>query len=164
MSKTKLVFPVMLVCMLALIFASVGCSSDGGGGGGGGGYLVINDIPAIYNNSYYAYFDSDTTGFGDPGIYGMTSYIYKPPFSFDMTMPPISDETVSLPTWIGVLGDPIVRFSGDKTVRGKVKILGSPSADYQVNSPTESGSLIALPSQAVMRRYPGTLGIHSSAL
>ena len=127
MTKMKLVFPVML----ALIFASVGCSSDSDDSGGGGGYLVINDIPAMYEGKYAHYEDSDHIG-----AIRINFFYYG---KADFTLPQISNRTVRLPMWTKDWGNPIVPFSGDAAaIGGDLQIHDAKDIDWNTwwNKPT----------------------------
>jgi len=97
----------MLVIVLALCMATVGCGKGSKGGGGGG--FTITDIPSQYNGKYA----------GLSGLAGNVIVGFQINDGDKITYPRISNGKVSIPLWrdteSGLETKNLVRYSGNDT-------------------------------------------------
>ena len=93
------------------------------GGGGGGGTFTLTGIPSTYNGKYAFLCESSY----EIGIYGFQTINFSTENENTLTLPRISNGSVSIPLWIpNAAGTNFIRYSGNHTLEVVVVISNVP--------------------------------------
>ena len=116
--KKNFIFPVMLVCLLALGFLFAGCGDDDEGNG----TFTLTNIPSEYEGKYVSLRAANNHVF----LMGASSFNMS---VMTATFPPISNRSVTVPMWLFNSQTDYKRYSGSHTVMVTLAFLKDPVND-----------------------------------